>query len=314
MNDQIQEVSNETKEQINTNVEEEHNPAFHLFLYLVSFLSLGFLVAGILISFFQAINKFIPDPLDDRYYNYVYFSNDAIKFGLSSLIVAIPIYFAILFLISRKLEKNEIDPSSLVRKFISYLALFVFAAMGIGSLISLLYNFFDGELTQKFLLKVIVFFIVSAFFFGFYFWEIRRKDLTKRHFMPFYLASLGFAVASMILGFVVIDSPKVARQKRLDQNVISTIKSKSTEVNGFYQNNKKLPDKKDIYIDPEDNIVYQQGEGTHFEICGIFLRQAEKGEERFNENEDWSHPAGGYCFLFDANREPYINDPIKINP
>jgi hypothetical protein len=89
--EEIKTAENSSNETV---IEEKKNPAFHLFLYLVAFLALGFLVAGEIIVFFQMINKFVPDPESLRLnYSYVYYDNDALKFGLSALIVALPIYF-----------------------------------------------------------------------------------------------------------------------------------------------------------------------------------------------------------------------------
>ncbi|MEA2006727.1 MAG: DUF5671 domain-containing protein [Patescibacteria group bacterium] len=292
--------------------EEKKNPAFHLFLYLVEFLSLGFLVAGEIIVFFQMINKYIPDPeklnLD---YSYVYYDNDALKFGLSALIVAVPIFFSILMLIEKKLGKNEIDPGSLVRKFITYLAMFAFSAMAIGSLISLLYNYFDGELTARFVLKAIAFFLVSVVFFGFYFWEIRRKEILKKTFMPFYSSLLFLGVACVVLGFVVIDNPKVTREKRIDRELVNEMRSFTYGVNDFYKLHKQLPNKNERTLNRTNGkITYKPGEEDLYELCGDFIRESDESDrDRFSG--DWFHDSGEHCFTFDASVKSYSASPIK---
>ncbi len=303
---------------------EKTNPAFHLFLYLVSFLSLGFLVAGILISIQQAINKFIPDSLD----NNSYFDNDAIKFGLSSLIVTIPLYYGVLFLLNKKLERNEIPTGSLVRKVITYLALVAFSGMAIGSLVAIMYNYFDGELTARFVLKALSFFLVSLFFFGFYFWEIRREKFTRNPFMILFLTSIGIAITSLILGFFVIDSPRTARAKRIDNETIANIQTASRKinqkfkgqnefgdnittrqtqrdrmilemsnsgkslkeieefVNKFYgePEKKSLPMAEDMQSQIDKDIIYKPGEGSIYELCGTFEIESERGGSRWYTN------------------------------
>lgn len=214
---------------------EKQNPAFHLFLFLVSFLSLGFMVFGILVSFFQAVNKFFPDSFKGRNFSSSYFDNDLMKFGLSSLIVTIPIYYGVLFLLNKKLEKKEIEEDSLVRKGITYLAMVAFSAMAIGSLVALLYSYFDGELTTRFVFKVMAFLVVSLFFFGFYFWEIRRVEFSKNSFNKLFFSSLVLTSIALILAFFVIDSPKTAREKRADGALIDNMREASRIVSNKYK-------------------------------------------------------------------------------
>lgn len=235
------EINSETVNKIiDKSSEEKSNPAFHLFLYLVSFLSLGFMVFGILVSFFQAINKFIPDSLLDGNTGGNYFDNDVMKFGLSALIVTIPIYYGVLFLLNKKLERRDIFENSPVRKVITYLALVAFSAMAIGSLVTLLYTYFDGELTTRFVLKTIAFFVVSVFFFSFYFWEIRRAKFSDDKFNKLFAVSLLLAVGALVLGFFVIDSPKVAREKRQDNTTIQHIRNAARIVTSEYRGDDKF--------------------------------------------------------------------------
>ena len=331
---------------------EKSNPAFHLFLYLVSFLSLSFLVAGILISIHQAINKFIPDSLDSSY-----FDNDAIKFGLSALIVTIPLYYGILFLLNRKLERKEIPADSLVRKTITYLALVAFSAMAIGSLVSIMYSYFDGEITTRFVLKALSFLFVSTFFFGFYFWEIRRSEFFKSMFMNFFIASIVIALASMVLGFFVIDNPTTARNKRIDNELIQNMRDAGRKinlefkgqdefnqglsvrqsqrdkmilemakngntpeeiekvVNKFYGGDMigKLPTNQEMNGKIDKNVVYKTKEGSFYELCGDFKIENKTGGNNWNSNGDkWAHPAGNHCFVFDAKDNAYNNYPIQM--
>ena len=69
--------------------ETNNNSAFHFFIYLVSFLALGFVATGIGAILFQFVNKFFPDALR---YGSGRFSQEGIKYGIASLIVAGPLY------------------------------------------------------------------------------------------------------------------------------------------------------------------------------------------------------------------------------
>jgi glucan phosphoethanolaminetransferase (alkaline phosphatase superfamily) len=183
--------------------------------------------------------------------------------------------------------------------------------MAIGSLISILYNYFDGELTTRFVLKALTFFFVSIMFFGFYFWEIRRREIEKKSFMMFYGGLLVFAIVCVVLGFVVIDNPKVTREKKIDNELVSDMRSFTYGVNSYYQDKKRLPKANEPSLNrTEGRFSYQPGQEHTYQLCGEFLRATDENDSR-RYNEDWEHPAGNHCFLFDATRETYNNMPIK---
>lgn len=285
-------------------VEEKKSPAFHLFLYLVSFLSLGFVITGTIGNFFQMINKYLPDPVNsDQYYDYD-FNQEFLKFAISALIVAAPIYFGVLYLINKKLDNGDIRPSSLVRKFVTYLAMFVFSAMSLGSLVSLVYNYLDGELTQKIFLKIVVFFGVSLFYLGFYFWEIRRTDFLAKKFYPLYFASIFIAAVALIVGFIVVDSPRVVREKKQDREIVYEMQNFSSRLDEAYRKNKKLPEVGQQDIKLERGIRYTRIDDINYELCASFKHAAKK---QFSTDE-WAHPAGDYCFKKDISSdiEPYM--------
>ncbi len=282
-------------------VAEKKNPAFHLFLYLVSFLSLGFVVAGIITVYFQVVNKFVSEPAEfSDVISSGLLDQGAVKFGISSLLVASIVYYLVLRLIDSKLRNGEIAPDSTVRKFITYLALFVFSAMAIGSLVALLFNFLDGELTAKFFLKILVFFIVSIFFFSFYFWEIRRKDFPKKPFEVLYFISMLISVSALIWGFMIVDSPRVSREKKIDSELEMRMRRTSNEASSFYFKDKRLPsvEKKELKI--EEGVEYKVLDQENYELCGNFRQpKTEPGEFE----AQWNHPAGQHCFKINVTKD-----------
>ena len=279
--------------------EEKKNPAFHLFLYLVSFFSLGFVVQGIISIYFQIINKLVKDPLDVTGYYSGQLDSGALKMGISSLIVSFPIYYLLVYFINKKLEKGEIDPFSKIRKFITYFAMFVFSAMSIGSLIVLLYNYLDGEFTAKFFLKSLVFFVVSIFFFVFYLKEIRRKEFPGKFWKPLFVLSMMITLSALAGGLLVVDSPTVAREKKLDKEVVEEMNTVMYDIKSFYTANNRLPKVEENEIKPGKAVEYSRTGEAAYELCATFKQPAEKAEVMYGR-EDWSHPAGRYCFKFNA--------------
>ena len=60
------------------------------------------------------------------------------------------------------------------RKWLVYLTMFLAAAIMIGDLVTLIFNFLSGELTTRFILKALVVLLVMAAIFVYYLWEVRR--------------------------------------------------------------------------------------------------------------------------------------------
>jgi hypothetical protein len=63
-----------------------------------------------------------------------------------------------------------------MRKWLTYLTLLVAASAIVGDGVTLVYNLLSGELTTRFILKVVVVAIIAAAVFGYYTWSNRRDD------------------------------------------------------------------------------------------------------------------------------------------
>jgi hypothetical protein len=286
---------------------EKSNPAFHLFLYLSSFFSLGFLIGGLLTTLFQFVNKFIPDSAFGKdVFAVSAFDDASLKVGISMLLIASLVYFTTAYLINKKLEKGEIRPDSVVRKFITYIALFVLVAISIGSLATLFYNYLTGELTGNSFGKIIAFFAVNGFFASFYFWEIRRKDFLDKRFKDLYFIALGVVALAFVFGIVVSDSPRVTREKKIDQSVVSEMQMMNSNIEIFFSNNNRLPKADEIEKSAKFAVEYSIKTEKTYELCGEFL-QAKESVNFFDKQ--WNHPAGKHCFTLNIDERQVKGDP-----
>jgi hypothetical protein len=76
-------------------------------------------------------------------------------------------------------SKHRINPVkrlSTIRRWLTYLTLFIAAGVLIGDLITLVYNLLGGELTVRFVLKVITVAAIAGTAFGYYLWDLRREE------------------------------------------------------------------------------------------------------------------------------------------
>lgn len=142
------------------------------FLYLVSFSTLGVWTIALGALAFTYLDIWFPDTVTRRY---VPDPTWAIAGNLASILVAFPIYLVVMRVIVRDLTAHPEKHESGVRKWLSYIALFVAAGVVIGDLITFLTFFLHGELTIRFVLKVATALVIAGGVFWYYLDWLRQK-------------------------------------------------------------------------------------------------------------------------------------------
>ncbi|MGD1857759.1 MAG: DUF5671 domain-containing protein [Leptolyngbyaceae cyanobacterium] len=141
------------------------------FVYLLSFVTLGIWTQALGEIGFILINHVIPDPLSRSYGD----SSFQIAFCLARLLVAYPVYLLLMRKILKELSVYREKTYSGVRKWLTYLALLIVALVGIGTLMAFLTSFLRGELTPRFLLKVLVILILDGGVLTYYYQWVQRR-------------------------------------------------------------------------------------------------------------------------------------------
>jgi amino acid transporter len=259
-----------------------HN-AKYAFYYLLSLAALIFVAISTGMILFSIINKTIPDALNMSGNNF----DGALKFAISALLIATPIFFILMNLIGRGFRKEEITKDSALRRWLTYFNILVSSLIILGVFIGVINNFLSGDLTSQFILKALTVFVIAAVVFSFYFYDIRRTDLVKKDKIVkiFFWASLVIVIAVFISAWFFVESPKTARARRLDQIVVNNIYSLESSVNNYYEKYKKLPDElmtlkadTSIYTDPnaffdpetKTPITYEKLSDDTFKFCALF--------------------------------------------
>ena len=148
------------------------------FVYLVLFSTLYVSAFNLGALLFQFIERAFPDPsLDPAFV--VEASRQAILFSISSLVVAFPVFVFVSWTNDRTVRQDPRRRLSKVRRWLTYLTLFVAAGILIGDVISLVYNLLDGELTARFVLKVVTVGAITGSVFGYFFRDIRNEEDAK---------------------------------------------------------------------------------------------------------------------------------------
>ncbi len=135
------------------------------FLYLLSFSTLATWTIGLGSVLFTLIDRWFQDRLSEIGYTS---GSYQMANSLACLIVAFPVYLLTMRYIIRELNSHPEKLESSVRKWLTYIALLIAALVVVGDLITFLTYFLRGELTTRFVAKVIVTLVLSGGVFWYY--------------------------------------------------------------------------------------------------------------------------------------------------
>jgi hypothetical protein len=139
------------------------------FLYLLSFSTLATWTIALGSLMFAYINRWFPDPVTRAN---IPFRNE-IAAEMASVMVAFPIFLLAMRFIVRDVEAHPEKLESGVRKWLTYIALLIAAGAVIGDLITFLTFFLQGELTARFVLKVLTVLVIAGGVFWYYIGSLR---------------------------------------------------------------------------------------------------------------------------------------------
>ncbi len=132
------------------------------FLHLLAFTALYAWAGSLVYLFFTYVELWFPDPAT-RSSSYLY---DAVLSGirasLATIIVAYPLFLLVWWFLLREIRAVPEKAKSGVRRWLSFLSLFVRAVTMMMDVICTVYYLVEGDLTTRFLLKVLVLFVLTG--------------------------------------------------------------------------------------------------------------------------------------------------------
>jgi len=304
--------------------------ALDAFLNLLSLITVIWLAYSIGAVFFQLINKYLGNL--DPAFGIAYVNYYALKLSIASLIVVAPVYFFVLNILHRKYKREELDHGSGVYRWLTYLMLLISALTIIGSLIALISGFLNGNYTANVILKILAIIIIAGFVFGYYFFDLKRRDYFKVH--PVSMATgiiVGLVILfAIVLGFMNVPTPETARNQLLDSQKTQALANVYSFVIDGYQNKSELKDALDLTQlqslaapGTYDDITYRKIDSKNFELCATFKAQAEPNYNQpyasypaaYGPSTPWlNHPAGKQCYSFDVAKEVLKMYPVSSAP
>jgi Domain of unknown function (DUF5671) len=144
------------------------------FLYLVLFGTLYTSAINLGTLLFQLIDRAFPDPSAPSFG--VQFAASAIRWSMSSLVIAFPVFLWMSRLTGRGVRSDPVRRQSKVRRWLTYLTMFVASSVLIGDLITLVNSLLAGDLTSRFVLKVLTVGVIAGAVLGYYLLGLRADE------------------------------------------------------------------------------------------------------------------------------------------
>ncbi|MEX0918848.1 MAG: DUF5671 domain-containing protein [Candidatus Paceibacterota bacterium] len=285
------------------------------FLYLGMVVTL-FASAGSLIKLlFDIINISFPDQL----YSFDPYTA-GMRFAIASLLIIFPIYLSISYYLAKQIRENNDQAELWIRKWLIYLIIFITGVILIGDLVALVNTFLGGEITTRFILKVLAVGVVFGGIFAGYVYVIRQTIPSRRVVNLFLSGSLVVVAVSLISGFLVIGSPVTARKLSFDQERVNNLQMIQWQLIDYWQAKGELPDSLSSLhdsisgftapLDPVTNEAYRYVRLSElsFELCADFALESQGGSDSYLKpamplrgvydpvGDNWQHDAGQQCF------------------
>jgi len=127
---------------------------------------------------FQFIDRAFPDPSVDPAFA-LEASREAIRWPISLLVVAFPVFVFVSWTNDRAIRQDPRRRLSKVRRWLTYLTLFVAASILIGTMTSIVYNLLGGEITMRFVLRVLTLGTIVGSVFGYFLRDLRKEEVSE---------------------------------------------------------------------------------------------------------------------------------------
>jgi hypothetical protein len=268
------------------------------FFYLLSFSTLTVWAIALGSLFFGLIEFAFPDPVASGVYASGY-RRLQVATEVASLLVGFPVYWFVTRFINRAVEAEPARRQSPVRKWLTYLALFVASAILIGDCVAIVAALLRGELTVRFILKALTVFLTGGGIFAYYLEDIRSEVVLTRARRRFYALVAATAVgAAVVLGFTLTGSPSAQRALQADLQRVRQLQEIASSL-GPGRGSGQLPESLPAELQRLDPVTgtpyeYTRLSGEQYQLCATFSTDTRGQGSEYSRF--WEHPAGRHCF------------------
>ena len=309
------------------------------FLWAGAMIALYISIFALISLLFDYINYVFPDVLND----YVDPYSSSIRYEMAALIVLFPLFLLLIRLVRKDIIRTPEKRDLWIRRWVLYLTVFVAGAAVAGALITLINYFLGGEITTRFILKVLVVVLVAGAGFLHFLADIWGYwiQYPERARMIGWGAGL-VVLASIAAGFLIMGSPTQIRLYRFDDQKVNDLTNIQYQVVNYWQAKERLPatlaDLNDplsgfiVPLDPQtgEAYTYQATGRLSFKLCATFNAETQANSPSASrammtapvpaapigstletkgsglEQSTWQHGVGETCFerIIDPERYP----------
>jgi hypothetical protein len=291
------------------------------FTHLLSFAAFYASAIAVVTLLFLFIDGHFHDPAVSR--PPVARALSAIRWSLAYLIVSFPAYLWMSRALLREMRAHPERSWSGTRRWLTYLTLFL-ASIAVGvDVVTAVFHLLEGELTVRFVLKVLVVLLVAGMALAYYLLSLRmpaEKAGTTRMHRTFAGIASGVVLITLVWGFVVTGSPGTARLHKFDERRVEDLRTIKSEIEILClgQSRHKSAQER-VLVRPLPTTLeelaasaeqrrpeirdretgepyeYEVLDESRYRVCATF---------NFARDEEyqpvWNHPAGRHCFELDA--------------
>ncbi len=291
------------------------------FLYLLAFITLGTWAIQLGALLFTAIDRTFPNPAVD--YTNATWVTTMLANELASIMVAFPLFLLVTRGIVGGVQRQPERLESPVRKWLTYIALVITASTMIVDVVTFLAYFLRGDLSPRFVLKIVTVLVIAGGVFAYYLDSLRREKVMSSRNRLFAFAALAFVGFGIVVGFVQIGSPAVQRAGSEDAHRLFDLSSLAQGLHRRWLSRSRgqqefvLPMTiQDVQrtavggtariLDPVSGQRYEYTplQGMAYRLCATFARPS-----AIDVPIQWRHAAGHVCFVADASDDVQMVQP-----
>lgn len=305
------------------------NTAKNFALQLGSLISLYISIGALISLLFGIITVQYPDVAQG--YWEVESATSSIRFSIALLVVFFPTYIILTRLVN-SIRRTEHGVYLTLTKWLIYISLLIGGAVLLGNLVFVLNSFLNGELTTRFLLKALSFFVVVGAGFVYYifdargFWQSHEKASVQ-----YGVLVTGVVAVSLVFGLMNIETPAQVREMKIDSTQIIDLQNIQNRIEESYRIDGVLPASLDAVFVGIDTPKASEGRDvyrytvttpTTFELCADFAYPSSKAEQMryaqpvaqdgmmLKNPYNWDHGAGVFCFKRVLNVSDSVSNPM----
>jgi Domain of unknown function (DUF5671) len=294
------------------------NTPRNIVLQLGALITLYLSASFLLTLVFGLVNLAYPDAADS--YWSIESAGDSVRLGIAMLVVFFPTYVVLTRLVNtyRRAEHSALYQN--FTKWLMYLSLLIGGLILLGTLVTVLYTFLNGDLTTRFILKAAsVLAVVGA---AFHYYILDAKGYWMKEEGKSIMFGIGAALVVLLaiaFGLQHIDTPTAVREMKLDEQQVYDLQMIQSQIASYmFISSSTLPTTLDEAYAMSGTIAPTAAEereaytyettANGFKLCATFSRDSVAqdfvstpymmidSETKISNPDSWNYKAGRYCF------------------